>query len=85
MLDSEDNHFGRLIANAIEHSIGSPTCRPDTGQFLTEWLANSTRLGNDCASQEFGHRSGDRLREVLSQRAPGRWGQDQLVAASFGH
>ncbi len=85
MLDANDDNFGRLVANSVEHPVGSTAGRPQAGELSTQWSSNPSGLLHQRGREELKHGSGDALGKLISQGSTGGGCEDELVATLFAH
>ncbi len=85
MLDANDDNFGRLVANSVEHPVGSTAGRPQAGELSTQWSSNPSGLLHQRGREELKHGSGDALGKLISQGSTGGGREDELVATLFAH
>ena len=78
-LYAENDYLTRFVEHPVEDAVSAPASRPDTGEVVTKWLANSSRLDDDRSGEEVDDRCRDCFGESVGNGPPSRWGEDEFI------
>lgn len=62
VLDAKHGDHGLVVVNLVDHAIGATPCRPETGEFSLQRMAEASRVLAQWAEHELDHRCRDTLR-----------------------
>src|SRR5262245_3351102 len=74
-----DDRRLRFVAPLDHRSLGAEPGTVESGQGISQWLADAVRRIEKGTCHEFDSSGGNVLRKQLGDRAPGRTGQPELV------
>lgn len=79
MVDPDDYHLSRVLAEPVQHSVGPTTGRPDAGEVTPQRLTDTSRFCHQRGGEEVDHCSSHCFGKSVGQCASSGRGKDELV------
>ena len=84
MVDTDNYHLSRVLAESVQHSVGTAAGRPDASEVTPQRFADTSWFCHQRGGEEVDHCSSDRFGQSVGQCAPSGRGKDELVGFRLG-
>ena len=79
MVDTDNYHLSRVLAESVQHSVGTAAGRTDASEVTQQRFGDTSWFCHQRDGEEADHRSSDRFGKSVGKCAPSGRGKDELV------